>query len=61
MPLVLSEMAGLIWVRPVGEDALTGVAESANIAAAADGGRVLAHPRPTGMTRRCSTPTWRPT
>ncbi|MEV8211966.1 hypothetical protein AB0P40_44455, partial [Streptomyces sp. NPDC079189] len=24
MPLVLSEMAGLIWVRPVGEDALTG-------------------------------------
>ncbi|WP_392756924.1 hypothetical protein [Streptomyces sp. LN590] len=52
MPLVLSEMAGLIWVRPVGEDTLTGIAESANIAAAADG-----RPRPRASSaRRHDTP-----
>ncbi|MFE2498813.1 hypothetical protein [Streptomyces scopuliridis] len=35
MPLVHGELVGLIWVRPmkVGEDALTGIAELANIAA----------------------------
>ncbi|MFJ8164185.1 hypothetical protein ACIRBY_25120 [Streptomyces sp. NPDC096136] len=37
MPLVRGELVGLIWVRPlkVGKDALTGIAELANIAAAA--------------------------
>ncbi|MFF1445940.1 hypothetical protein [Streptomyces sp. NPDC058295] len=36
MPLVRGELVGLIWVRPlkVGQDALAGIAELANIAAA---------------------------
>ncbi|WP_241779620.1 hypothetical protein [Streptomyces natalensis] len=43
MPLVRGELVGLIWVRPlkVGEDALTGIAELANIAAAADADEVV--------------------
>lgn len=37
MPLVRGELVGLIWARPlkVGQDALAGIAELANIAAAA--------------------------
>ncbi|GAA4658683.1 hypothetical protein GCM10023347_07480 [Streptomyces chumphonensis] len=37
MPLARSELVGLVWVRPlkVGEDALAGIAEPANIAAVA--------------------------
>ncbi|WP_405842463.1 hypothetical protein OG528_29280 [Streptomyces platensis] len=43
MPLVRSELVGVIWLRPikVGEDALTGIAELANIAAAADADEVV--------------------
>ncbi|MFI9080976.1 hypothetical protein ACIGW8_31660 [Streptomyces sioyaensis] len=43
MPLVRGELVGLIWVRPlkVGEDALTGIAELANIAAAAGADEVV--------------------
>ncbi|MEV8057153.1 hypothetical protein AB0P37_11640 [Streptomyces antimycoticus] len=43
MPLVRGELVGLIWVRPlkVGQDALTGIAELANIAAAAGADEVL--------------------
>lgn len=41
MPLVRGELVGMIWVRPikVGQDALTGIAELANIAAAMRRGR----------------------
>ncbi|MEU1516262.1 hypothetical protein ABZ490_29685 [Streptomyces sp. NPDC005811] len=37
MPLVRGELVGLVWVRPlrVGQDAVAGIAELANIAAAA--------------------------
>jgi hypothetical protein len=43
MPLVRGELVGLIWVRllKVGEDALTGIAELANIAAAAGADEVV--------------------
>ncbi|MGP8298260.1 hypothetical protein ACTPOK_09970 [Streptomyces inhibens] len=43
MPLVRSELVGVIWLRPikVGEDALTGIADLANIAAAADADEVV--------------------
>ncbi|MFE9007431.1 hypothetical protein ACFYOY_35830 [Streptomyces sp. NPDC007875] len=43
MPLVRGELVGLIWVSPlkVGEDALTGIAELANIAAAAGADEVV--------------------
>ncbi|MFI1869958.1 hypothetical protein [Streptomyces jumonjinensis] len=43
MPLVRGELVGMIWVRPlkVGQDALTGIAELANIAAAAGAGEVV--------------------
>lgn len=43
MPLVRGELVGLIWVRPikVGEDALAGIAELANIAAAAGADEVV--------------------
>ncbi|UGY90780.1 hypothetical protein [Streptomyces gobiensis] len=43
MPLVRGELVGLVWVRPlrVGEDALTGIAELANIAAAAGADEVV--------------------
>lgn len=42
MPLVRGKTAGLIWVRPlkVGQDALAGIAELANIAAAASASEV---------------------
>lgn len=41
MPLVRGEPVGLIWVRPakVGQDALAGIAELANITAAAGADR----------------------
>ncbi|MFF8910962.1 hypothetical protein [Streptomyces olivaceoviridis] len=43
MPLVRGELVGLIWVRPlkVGQDALAGIAELANIAAAAGADEVV--------------------
>ncbi len=43
MPLVRGELVGLVWVRPltVGQDALTGIAELANIAAAAGADEVV--------------------
>ncbi|MGW8396157.1 hypothetical protein ACWGLP_05615 [Streptomyces lydicus] len=43
MPLVRGELVGLIWARPLkaGEDALAGIAELANIAAAAGADEVL--------------------
>ncbi|MFI1720348.1 hypothetical protein [Streptomyces sp. NPDC020489] len=43
MPLVHGELVGMIWARPlkVGQDALTGIAELANIAAAADADEVV--------------------
>ncbi|MEU3221093.1 hypothetical protein [Streptomyces sp. NPDC006971] len=43
MPLVRGELVGLIWVRSlmVGQDALTGIAELANIAAAAGADKVV--------------------
>ncbi|MGP4045760.1 hypothetical protein [Streptomyces sp. 2A115] len=43
MPLVRGELVGLIRVRPttVGQDALTGIAELSNIAAAADADEVV--------------------
>ncbi len=43
MPLVRGELVGLIWVRPlrVGQDALAGIAELANIAAAASADEVV--------------------
>jgi len=43
MPLVRGELVGLIWVRPIkaGEDALTGIAQLSNIAAAADADEVV--------------------
>ncbi|MFJ6637076.1 hypothetical protein ACIQMR_38040 [Streptomyces sp. NPDC091376] len=52
MPLVRGELIGLIWVHPlhVGKDALAGIAELANIAAAA--GRST-----TSTACSCSPPT----
>lgn len=49
MPLVRGELVGLIWVRPTepGKDALTGIAELANIAAAAAPTRSFSPGRPT--------------
>lgn len=49
MPLVRGELVGLIWVRPTepGKDALTGIAELANIAAAAYADEVVLAWRPT--------------
>ncbi|MFG3180184.1 hypothetical protein ACGFZC_34705 [[Kitasatospora] papulosa] len=43
MPLVRGELVGLVWVRPlkVGQDALAGIAELANIAAAAGADEVV--------------------
>jgi hypothetical protein len=43
MPLVDGQLVGLIWVRPIkiGEDALTGITELANIAAAAKADEVV--------------------
>ncbi|MGW2051996.1 hypothetical protein ACWCPF_43810 [Streptomyces sp. NPDC001858] len=43
MPLVRGELVGRIWVRPlkVGQDALAGIAELANIAAAAGADEVV--------------------
>ncbi|AZP22777.1 hypothetical protein EJC51_46095 [Streptomyces aquilus] len=43
MPLVRGELIGMIWVRPlkVGQDALTGIAELSNIAAAARADEVV--------------------
>ncbi|ESP95697.1 hypothetical protein B591_30888 (plasmid) [Streptomyces sp. GBA 94-10 4N24] len=43
MPLVRGELVGLIWARPlkVGQDALAGIAELANIAAAAGADEVV--------------------
>ncbi|WP_406409131.1 hypothetical protein [Streptomyces sp. NBC_01643] len=43
MPLVRGKLVGMIWVRPlrVGQDALTGIAELANIAAAAGADEVI--------------------
>ncbi|MEU3794530.1 hypothetical protein AB0F07_32845 [Streptomyces fructofermentans] len=43
MPLVRGELVGLIWVRPleVGEDAMTGIAQLSNIAAAAGADEVV--------------------
>ncbi|GAA3246892.1 hypothetical protein GCM10020256_74790 [Streptomyces thermocoprophilus] len=43
MPLVRGELVGMIWVRPlkVGQDALAGIAELANIAAAASADEVV--------------------
>ncbi|MDQ0904635.1 hypothetical protein QFZ22_000620 [Streptomyces canus] len=43
MPLVRGELVGMIWVRPlkVGQDALTGIAELSNIAAAARADEVV--------------------
>ncbi|MFE4821926.1 hypothetical protein ACFRFU_36960 [Streptomyces sp. NPDC056704] len=43
MPLVRGELVGLLWVRPlkVGQDALAGIAELANIAAAAGADEVV--------------------
>ncbi|MFD5234099.1 hypothetical protein ACFWJ5_37380 [Streptomyces qaidamensis] len=43
MPLVRGEWVGLIWVRPlkVGQDALAGIAELANIAAAVGADEVV--------------------
>ncbi|MFJ4833371.1 hypothetical protein ACIP79_26200 [Streptomyces sp. NPDC088747] len=43
MPLVRGELVGLIWVRPLksGDDALTGIAQLSNIAAAAGADEVV--------------------
>ncbi|MFB7596797.1 hypothetical protein [Streptomyces sp. NPDC056160] len=43
MPMVRGELVGLVWVRPlkVGQDALAGIAELANIAAAAGADEVV--------------------
>jgi hypothetical protein len=43
MPLVRGELVGLIWVRPIktGDDALTGIAQLSNIAAAAGADEVV--------------------
>lgn len=43
MPLVRGELVGMIWVRPieVGQDALTGIVELSNVAAAADADEVV--------------------
>lgn len=43
MPLVRGELVGMIWARPlkVGQDALTGIVELANIASAADADEVV--------------------
>lgn len=43
MPLVRGELVGLIWVRPIepGDDALNGIAELSNIAAAAGADEVV--------------------
>lgn len=43
MPLVRGELVGLIWMRPlkVGQDALAGIAELANVAAAAGADEVV--------------------
>ncbi|NUO40845.1 MAG: hypothetical protein HOV82_02290 [Streptomyces sp.] len=43
MPLVRGELVGMIWARPLkaGQDALTGIAELANIAAAAGADEVV--------------------
>jgi hypothetical protein len=43
MPLVRGELVGLIWLRPVetGKDALTGIAQLSNIAAAAGADEIV--------------------
>ncbi|WP_258056180.1 hypothetical protein [Streptomyces sp. Ru62] len=43
MPLVRGELVGMIWARPlkVGQDALTGIAELSNVAAAARADEVV--------------------
>ncbi|MFD6913550.1 hypothetical protein [Streptomyces virginiae] len=54
MPLMGGELVGLIWVRPlhVGQDALAGIAELANIAAAAGADEVVLAWETVPRTRR---------
>ncbi|MET7356698.1 hypothetical protein [Streptomyces mirabilis] len=58
MPLVRGELVGLIWVRPlkVGQDALAGIAELANIAAAAAADEVVLAWETHGVATACNLP-----
>lgn len=63
MPLVRGELVGLIWLRPVdtGKDALTGIAQLSNIAAAAEPTRSSSpgRPRTSPPSASCRSPTRR--
>ncbi|MFJ6527274.1 hypothetical protein ACIQMZ_18580 [Streptomyces longwoodensis] len=58
MPLVCGELVGLIWVRPlkVGRDALAGIAELANIAAAAGADEVVLAWETRDVSTACALP-----
>ncbi|MEU2739576.1 hypothetical protein ABZ656_30500 [Streptomyces sp. NPDC007095] len=58
MPLVRGELVGLIWVRPlkVGQDALAGIAELANIAAAAGADEVVLARETHDVATACELP-----
>lgn len=58
MPLVRGELVGLIWARPlkVGQDALAGIAELANIAAAAGADEVVLAWETHGVATACELP-----
>lgn len=58
MPLVRGELVGLIWLRPVetGEDALTGIAQLSNIAAAAGADEVVLAWETRDVAAACESP-----
>ncbi|MGW3647175.1 hypothetical protein [Streptomyces sp. NPDC000878] len=58
MPLVRGELVGLIWLRPVepGKDALTGIAQLSNIAAAAGADEVVLAWETQDVAALCESP-----
>ncbi|WP_329267157.1 hypothetical protein [Streptomyces sp. NBC_01451] len=63
MPLVRGELVGLIWLRPVetGKDALTGIAQLSNIAAAAGADEVVLAWETQDVAAACELPVTDPT
>ncbi|MEU0949483.1 hypothetical protein ABZ379_43490 [Streptomyces canus] len=63
MPLVRGELVGMIWVRPikVGEDALAGIAQLSNIAAAAGADEVVLVWETHDVATACELPVVGPT
>ncbi|GAA3906407.1 hypothetical protein GCM10023084_68360 [Streptomyces lacrimifluminis] len=62
MPLVRGELVGLIWLRPVetGKDALTGIAQLSNIAAAAGADEVVLAWETQDVAAACELPVTEP-